>query len=211
MSDFTTEWERPEFDSVPTLAEDMAYLLPGCDAVLIRKMLQSAYRDFCRRSAALRTWRSVPAAHGVHAFPIAPILSGEIDCVTQVLDGRTRHEVRDWRVAGDPPVLEVPNWRVHRVLGGVPPFLWVEAVEIPHIGEDRAPKAFLRRYGDALVDGALTRLFSMTAKPWTDAEQARQRGVAYANALSEARQRSMCGGPSANANAGFALDMSSMV
>ena len=57
MADFTTEWERPEFDSVPSLAEDMVYLLPGCDAVLIRKMLQSAYRDFCRRSAALRTWR----------------------------------------------------------------------------------------------------------------------------------------------------------
>lgn len=238
MADFTTEWERPEFDSVPSLAEDMVYLLPGCDAVLIRKMLQSAYRDFCRRSAALRTWRRVEAEPHVRMVPVAPVLSGEIDCVTRVLFGHSRREVRDWRVAGDPPMIELPRvcerylleespgvvWVQGRPNVGALPVvvehgdrhvvrvhLWVEAVEIPHIGEERAPKAFLRRYGDALVDGALTRLFSMTAKPWTDAEQARQRGVAYANALSEARQRSMCGGPAANANAGFALDMSTMV
>ena len=219
MVDFTTEWERSEFDSVPSLAEDMAYLLPGCDAVLIRKTLQSTYRDFCRRSAALRTWRRVDTEPHVRMVPIAPVLSGEIDCVTRVLFGlpcECRRYLIDetpgvvWvqdkpNVGALPVVVEHGERRVVRC------HLWVEAVEIPHIGEERAPRAFLRRYGDALVDGALTRLFSMTAKPWTDAEQARQRGIAYANALSEARQRSVCGGPAANASSGFALDMSTMV
>lgn len=238
MADFTTEWERPEFDSVPSLAEDMVYLLPGCDAVLIRKMLQSTYRDFCRRAAALRTWRRVDTEPHVRMVPVAPVLSGEIDCVTRVLFGHSRREVRDWRVAGDPPMIELPCecrrylidetpgvvWVQDKPNVGAMPVvvddgerhvvrchLWVEAVEIPHIGEERAPKAFLSRYGDALVDGALARLFSMTGKPWTDVEQARQRGVAYSNALSEARQRSQCGGHAANAGGGFALDMGSMV
>ena len=93
----------------------------------------------------------------------------------------------------------------------MPVAVWVEAVEIPHLNEERAPKGFLRRYGDAIVDGALVRMFSMQNRPWSDMEQARQRGVAYSNALSEARQRSMSGGPAANAGRGFALDMSSMV
>jgi len=248
MGDFTTEWERPEFDSVPSLAEDMVYLLPGCDSVLIRKTLQATYRDFCSRSAALRTWRRVALPHP-DAFPavcagfaVAPVLSGEIDCVTRVVSdcGGIRHDVRGWRLEGYPPRLVFPHPSHHDFFVGRsdpnlvqqrpnvgtlpvgnapaddaprtrPPMLWVEAVEIPHIGEERAPREFLQRYGDALADGALARLFSMTGKPWTDVEQARQRGVAYSNALSEARQRSQCGGPAANAGGGFALDMGSMV
>ena len=242
MADFTTEWERSEFDSVPSLAEDMVYLLPGCDSVLIRKTLQASYRDFCKRGAALRTWRKIPLEHGHFHYPVAPVFSGEIDCVTQVLWAHSRVPVRGWRVSGDSPaMLEIPrHFSRHYVDETLPNIVWVqerenvgaqpvevpngdderrffcaavmvEAVEIPHIGEERAPREFLQRYGDALVDGALARLFSMTAKPWTDAEQARQRGIAYANALSEARQRSMCGGPAANASSGFALDMSTMV
>ena len=93
----------------------------------------------------------------------------------------------------------------------MPVTVWVEAVEIPSLNEERAPKAFLRRYGDAIVDGALARLFSMSGRPWSDPEQARQRGLSYSNTLSEARQRGMNGGPDANAGCGFALDLSSMV
>ena len=239
MGDFTTEWERPEFDSVPTLAENMVYLLPGCDAVLVRKSLQWAYREFCRRSAALRTWRRIPVVNGETRYPIAPVLSGEIDCVTRVELGLPRREVGGWRVFGDPPVLELSWNRIRHDIrigpqdvewvqdmvnvgslpvetGERPHFhsawsMWAEAVEIPHIGEERAPKAFLQRHGDALVDGALARLFSMQGKPWTDAEQFRQRAVAYENAVSEAKDRSMRGGAAANAGATFALDMGGMV
>ena len=84
-------------------------------------------------------------------------------------------------------------------------------MEIPHIGEERAPKAFLQRYGDAIIDGALARLFSMSGKAWTDAEQARQHAVAYSNALSEARLRGMQGGPAANSGGTFALDLGGMI
>ena len=241
MSAFETEWEKPEFDSVPSLAENAVYLLPECNDVILRKTLQEVYRDFCKRSAALRTWRkAAPSLHGGGAA-VAPVLSGEIDCVTQVClvgPGWHRH-VHDWRFAGNPPMLCIPhlaehdffvgrfdaNLVQHRVnVGTLPPedgaeepprpmpvAVWVEAVEIPSLNEERAPKAFLRRHGDAIVDGALARLFSMSGRPWSDPEQARQRGLSYSNALSEARQRGMNGGPDANAGRGFALDLSSMV
>lgn len=241
MSAFETEWEKPEFDSVPSLAENAVYLLPECNDVILRKTLQEVYRDFCKRSAALRTWRKAALSLHGGGLAVAPVLSGEIDCVTQVClvgPGWHRH-VRDWRFAGSPPMLCIPhlsehdffvgtfdaNLVQHRVnVGTLPPedgaeepprpmpvAVWVEAVEIPSLNEERAPKAFLRRYGDAIVDGALARLFSMSGRPWSDPEQARQRGLSYSNALSEARQRGMNGGPDANAGRGFALDLSSMV
>lgn len=241
MGDFATEWERPEFDSVPSLAENAVYLLPGCDDVLLRKSLQWAYRDFCRRSAALRTWRQAEPEAGARAWPVVPVLSAKIDCVTQVCFAHPRRPVQGWRVVGDPPMLELPRWlaghdffegsaKVEYVQdkinvgslpvetddGGEPqsprPWgLWVEAVEMPHIGEERAPKAFLRRYGDAIIDGALARMLSMQGRPWTDLEQCRQHAVAYENAVSEARLRGMQGGPAANAGATCAIDMGGMV
>lgn len=241
MGGFETEWERPEFDSVPTLAENAVYLLPGCDAVLLRKTLQATYRDFCRRSAALRTWRRIPLEVGETRYPVAPILSGEVDCVTQVTWARSHAPVRKWRVVCDnPPVVELPRWfariddgdsstnvvwvQERENVGSVPvevepgqgpkplhSAILVEAVEIPHIGEERATKTFLRRYGDALVDGALARLFSMQGKAWTDGEQARQHAVAYENAVSAARISSMQGGPGMNTGATNAIDMSGML
>lgn len=218
MNQFLEEWEKPEFDSVPSLAERMVFRLPNADDSIVRFALQDTYRDFCKRSAALRTWRKIVLEGGRSHYPVAPVLSAIVDCVTRVVrDGRwTLFPQRDWFVAGDPPVLDIPFAR--RIVNpdtsveDVPPeFVIVEAVEIPDIGEERAPKDFLRRYGDAIVDGALVRLFSQTSKPWSDPERARQHGIAYSNALSEARVRSMSGGSAANAGRSFALDLGSMV
>lgn len=212
MGFFETEWERPEFESVPELAENAVYLLRDCDNLLVRKALQETYRDFCKRSAALRTWRKFEIGDDDRCFVVAPVLSGEIDCVTQVLmEGRWVLPPARWGVAGDPPVLTLKCDRTIFTTDDEPPFALVEAVEVPHLNEERAPRAFLRRYGDALIDGTLARLCSMTNRPWSDMELARQRGAAYANALSEARQRGMNGGPGANAGGGYAYDLRGMV
>jgi hypothetical protein len=235
----------PEFDSVPSLAGNAVYLLPGCDDTILRKTLQATYRDFCKRSAALRTWRRIPLENGRGRYPVVPVLSGEIDCVTNVC--RTSHipvchtplPLRGWRVEGDPPVLHLGRWfEAHEFVpspnvtfeqekpnvGSLPveggrerpprhdPFsLWVEAVEVPHLNEERAPREFIRRYGDALVDGALARMMSMSKRAWTDAEQARQHGIAYENAISEARVRAANGSPAANGCGGFAIEMSGAI
>ena len=245
MGDFAAEWERPDFESVPTLAENAEWRLPGNVTVPLRKSLQEAYRDFCRRSAALRTWRKVDLIDGVTRYAVAPILSGEIDCIAQVVWSHSRAEVRGWRAFGDaPPQIEIPRWvsgrhliecefaprveyvQAHENTGVTPveiaveedepprPRLWsvlVEVVEVPYVNEERAPKAFLARYGEAILSGALVRLFSMQGKAWTDAEQARQHGIHYENAIAEARLRGMRGGPAANAGKTNAIDMSGMV
>lgn len=243
MSDFSAEWENPEFDSVPTLAENAVFRVPGCDDTVLRKLLHESYRDFCRRSAALRTWRKIRLDPNETHYPIAPLLSGEIDCVTQVKWAWRHTDVRGCKVVGDaPPVLEIPYRISRHEIIGVPPLphaewiqtrenvgalpedaepdepqkpsmwsVWVEAVEVPHMNEERAPKAFLARYGEAIVDGALVRMMSMQGRPWSDMEKARQHGVAYENAISEARLRCMQGGPAANAGKMNALDLSGMV
>ena len=240
MSDFSTEWERPEFDSVPLLAENAVWRLPSCDDTILRKWLQETYRDFCRRSAALRTWRRIGLEAGVAAYPVVPILSSEIDCVTQAVWEHSRIPVRGWSVTGDPPSFRLPyvpaphghdfpparvayvqtienvaampvqaEGHAHPPI--VPRGILVEAVEIPRISEERAPKAFLRRYGDAIIDGALARMFSMSGRAWADAEQAREHAIAYENAVSGARISSMRGSPGANPGATPAIDMSGMV
>lgn len=242
MGDFTTEWERPEFDSVPSLAENAVYLLPGCDDTVLRKTLQVIYRDFCRRSAAMRTWRRIPLEAGVCAYPVAPLLSGEIDCVTRVVWAHSRAAVNGWRVVGDaPPMLELPRgFARHSIDVSMPDVVWVqekenvaatpvevsnsdddnkvitasvlvEAVEIPHIGEERAPKEFLRRYGDVIVNGAIARMMSMPNRPWSNPEQALIHATEYQNTVSETRLRMIRGGNGANACSGFAVDMSGAV
>lgn len=213
MNSFETEWESPEFESVASLAENMIYLLPGCDDAMVRLTLQEAYRGFCRDSGVLRTWRKLEVdADGKHAGPVAPVLSGEIDCVTEVLvDGVVPHKARGWKAVGDPPLIVLPVPAGVTEPDGENIKLLVETVEIPHMREERAPKPFLRRYGDAIKAGALFRLYTMAGRPWSDAEQARQRGIEYSNAVSEARQRGMEGGAAMNAGAQTALDFSSMV
>ena len=218
MSNFSAEWERPEFDTVPSLAANAVWQLRGCDDTILRMTLRDVYRDFCKRGAALRTWRKIELEAKEECYVVAPVLSGEIDCVTQVLRyGRwPLRQGRDWSVAGDPPVLRLP-FAKHIIapdlaVEDVPPdFVMVEAVEIPHIGEERAPTSFLRRYGDAIIEGALARLMSMENRPWSDAGQAAQHAIAYQNAVSEARQRSLRSGPAANPGPRFAVDMSGAI
>lgn len=236
---FENEWDAPEFDSVAQLAENAVYLLPECNDVILRKTLQETYRDFCKRSAALRTWRKIPLDPRLAHYPISPVLSGEIDCVTQVRWPHGVEMTRRWRVEGDPPELHFLGGFPHhffvshpdvaivqdRVNVGSLPVeigpgrehpcsvwsIWVETVEVPALNEERAPKPFLRRYGDALVDGALARLYSMSGRPWSDGEQARARAVSYQNAVSEARQRALRGSSAANPGPTFAVDMSGAV
>lgn len=212
MGVFETEWERPELDTVPSLAENAVWRIPACDDRVLRKLLQESYRDFCRRSAAMRTWRRVELEAGNAHYPVFPVLSGKIDCVTQVTTSGhvPLQQGRRWTVIGDPPVLFL-SWLADAEAVSDGDFVIVETVEIPHIGEERAPKAFLGRHGDAIIDGALARMFSMGGRPWTDAEQARQHAIAYENAVSGARMSSMRGGPAANACATPAIDLSGMV
>lgn len=54
-------------------------------------------------------------------------------------------------------------------------------------------------------------MMSMANRPWTDPEHAREHGIAYENAISEARVRARNGGPAANGHGGFAVSMSGAI
>lgn len=63
----------------------------------------------------------------------------------------------------------------------------VRIVELPKMGSEVAPKWFLDKYGEAVVAGALTRLFGMNGKPWADAVQAQSELIRYENFTTQAR------------------------
>ena len=217
MTDFRTEWERPDFDSVSSLAENIVYRLPGCSDTMIRKSLVETYKDFCRRSGAMRTWRKVDYdCRESGTITVFPVVGGMIDCVTRVVywRGRFVHDVKSWSVFGDPPTVSLANCHDEFLFSGEHGskfWLWIETTEVPALGDDRVPKTFLHRYGDAIVNGTLARLLSMTNKMWSDPEQARQNGIAYENAVADARMRCTNGSPAANCGNGFGLNLGGML
>lgn len=211
MTPYETDWEKPEFSRVPDLAENMEYLLPGIDPVTVRKTLQWAYHDFCSRSAALKTWRKMPIEMGCVAYPVCPLVMGGIDCVTAVWRGGVPLPAGAWRAVGTMPptvMLRTPFADVVRDSADEPEFLWIEAVEVPDIGEENAPAPFLARYGQALVDGALARLMLPQGRAWSNPEEGRMRAADYERAVCEARTRATVGAGDAASQPASALDMS---
>lgn len=211
MTPYETEWEKPEFLQVPDLAENMEYLLPGIDPVTVRKTLQWAYRDFCSRSAALKTWRKVKIETGCVMYPVCPLIMSEIDSVTAVWRGGTPVPKARWRALGTiPPTVQLIEPFAAVVVNSAdePEYLWIEAVEVPAIGEESAPESFLRRYGQAIVDGALARLMLPQGRAWSNPEEGRMRAADYERAVCEARVRSIIGAGNAASQTPSALNMS---
>ena len=173
--DFHEEWEAPDYATIAELAPKIIYRLPGCDDTMVRFTLQESYVEFCRHSNALVSTREITLEHGEEYYPLSNVIPGcRVECVRRVFDRRRPlREGFDYRVvAGVPPVLDVSAhllpWKE-----GDERALAVECLEIPNSGSERAPRWFIRKYGDAICAGALVRLFSMTGKAWSDAAQAR--------------------------------------
>lgn len=191
---YQAEWEMPELDSIASLAEDMVLWLPGCDEVSIRKVLQSTYRDFCRRSLCLRGMRRQTVSHGDREVFVGPVFGGTVYSVAAAwYGGRRLEERRDFEVvpAGrarmvilDEMLLPDENTPEERL-----PKLCVVAIEIPSLHSEIAPKWFLDSYGDAIVSGALGSLMSMGGRPWSDAAQAQMKIGEYERECNEARSR----------------------
>ena len=210
VNSFQTERELPEFESIAALAEKLVYRLPGCDNEMIRRQLQDTYRDFCRLSSCFTLPREMEIEDGERHYPVPSLFPGTyVDSVTEVwLDGRKLFAPRDYVVEiGRTPVIclshrNVPDGQGDRERElaasgelsdrshGCDRHLRVTAIEIPKNGSERAPRWFYDKYGDAIVSGALSKLFAMTGKAWSDPAQATTENVRYENFLTEARVRS---------------------
>lgn len=198
---FRKESETPEFTTIAELASNLVYRLPLCEDMFVRRALQDAYVEFCRLANALVTEREIPLEIGETDYPVQSIVPDcRIENVRSVRIGSRRvlREGIDYGVSsGIPPVITVR--------GGILPerngdgcTLSVQCLEMPNSGSERAPRWFIRKYGDAVCAGALVKLFSMTGRSWSDPSQARMELGKWEGYVTAARIGSMSGSPFGN-------------
>ena len=214
---FQTEWEAPELESLASLAENLVYRIPGCDDTILRKTLQEVAREFVADTQCLTSHQVLEPDDGGMCYP-APRFGGKVADVREVWKFR-RHLRKgvDWNwpigtgiriaphllprpeVANASPAVPkdairyaprtnlmdaAPEFRAPPVT----PFSAVVVEHLPLFYED-LPKWFLQKHGDAICSGVLGRLFAMTGKPWSDAQQAHDERIRYDNFKSEERMR----------------------
>lgn len=209
---FDSEVETPDLETLAGLAENLVYRLPGCSDLMVRKAIQAVYRDFCRRSCCLRVRRQFRQEPDRCEYPACSVYGGMVDQIVEVSIGRrVLRDGHDYCVRGPVVVLN----RKLNVRNDVPeesrPVITITHVEIPDIGQESAPKWFIMKYGDAICSGAISRLMSMTGRPWSDLSQAQQEMIAYENFVNEARVRYYAGSDSGDGNTGPAFDTSDLV
>lgn len=217
---FETKRKNLEVTSIGGLGVKMIHRLPGCSDEEIRAALQSAYADFCRLSCVYTHKQTIEMEPGESDYPVVPYTPEcFVDSVIEVRkDGRVLTAGRDYTLLpGTVVVLTVDsrfvpdNYTPEQLaarpeLSEVEPsVLHVTAIELPRLNSERAPRWFFDKYGEAIVAGALVKLFGMANKPWTDGVQAQHELVRWENYLTETRLRnvadgrSICGSGSYNA------------
>ena len=185
---FQDEHGTPEYDTLAAFAGEIVYRLPECDDLTVRKTLQSVYRDFCRKTCALRTDRCIALEHGVRAYPL-PAMTADcaVDCIVgAVFENGMEAGGGGYRADGCGAVVFAPwllpgEGETRRVM--------VTCVEVPRVGSERVPRWFLDRHCDALASGALARLLAMSGRTWSDPSMAFDEARRYEYALTEARAR----------------------
>lgn len=214
MSIYNDTVEDIELESIADLAEQMVFRLNGCTPTLIRKMLQIAYSDFARVTSCFTSEYDFETEKDELIYPISATMPKMfVDSIGAVwLDGRRLSCPKQYRTSvfgGVPQVMlnervmtdyytpeelerrpDLENRPYH------PQMVRVRIVELPKMGSETVPRWFLDKYGEAVVAGALVRLYGMTGKSWTDAAQAQTELLRYENFTTQARLNSVGEDPS---------------
>ena len=214
MSAYNDDIEDIELASIADLAEQMVFRLNGCTPTLIRKMLQIAYADFARVTCCFTNEYEFETEKDEICYPVANTLPKMyVDSIGSVwLDGRRLVCPRQYRTSllgGTPTIIfndrtladcyndeELLRHPEYSDRAYDPQKVRVRIVEIPCMGSEEAPKWFLNKYGEAVVAGALTRLYGMSNKSWTDSAQAQSEMIRYENFTTNARINSASEDPS---------------
>jgi len=187
---FHEEWEAPEMADISALAENIVYRLPCVSDLMVRKTLQSAYADFSRLSCCFVSWRDIQTEDNVSDYRIIPAISGmNVSSVSEVrIDGRKLVNGLDYvlYVSGGVPVMTLKD----HVLTSDPLTLSIRIIEQPKYNSEKCPKWFIEKYGEAVVSGALVKLYGMTGMAWANPDMARQEMVRYENFCTDARLKS---------------------
>ncbi len=202
--------------------------LSGITNEEIRGALQIAYRDFCRLTSVYTNVQEIELEPGECEYPVVPYLPETfVDSVTDVALGCRRLVVgRDYslrtgsvvtialarRLVPDAPTPEQIAARPELSVCHEPQILRVTEIEQPKLNSERAPRWFFHKYGDAVVAGALVKLFGMTGKPWTDGAQAQHELVRWENYVTETRLRMVGDGNSSSGRGSvYACDTSGLL
>ena len=184
MNSFMDERETIDYDSLMSLADFIVIRLPGCDNEMIRKYISIIYRDFVKRSYTLKSKQTIELKNGKTSYHLCPqILGCNVDWIVGV--GINSYKLCASEYAHVNDSINI-NPR-HLPRKGEKREIVVECLEVPRLGEERAPSWFIRKYGDAIVSGVLMNLMRMSGKAWSDPQQAAVEAIAYENALTENR------------------------
>ena len=215
--------------SIAELGVKMLHRLPGCTDEEIRRALQSSYGDFCRLTSCYTNTQEIELEAGETEYPVVPYTPEcFVDSITRVaLDRRVLKVGRDYTISTAPVVtVNLSGWIVPEAYTpeqiaarpeltariAEPRTIRVTAIELPRLNSERAPRWFFDKYGEAVVAGALVKLFGMTNKPWTDGAQAQHELVRWENYVTEARLRGVADGNSTSGcGALSALDTSGLL
>ena len=192
MSEFFNREHEPfEAANISQLAERVVYRVNGCDNMTVLLVLRATFADFARLSCCFTTIRDVELEAGEREYPVAQMIPGMfVDSVSGVmLRGRRLETPRHYIVSTGrvPVVVLAPELVPDSVDANNPISISIRAVERPKMNSEIAPAWFIQKYGDAIVSGALAKLFAMSNRPWSDPVQAQIELVAWQNALSSAR------------------------
>ncbi len=195
---FQNELESPDLASVSELAENIIYRLPGCSDLMVRKTIREVFREFCRETKCLTFECVIELEDGLKHYHAFPMFSGVVTEILSVrIDGRLLKRGFDYAVLddgcvrlSDANVWEAPSRNEPSAESyDKPPKMIVKAVEIPRLESEKTPRWFIEKYGDAIVNGVLARLMSMTGRAWTDSAKATEARIIYENFKSEFRMR----------------------
>lgn len=207
---FQNKQESPELVKIAELAENVIYRLPGCADVVVRKVIQEVYREFCRETKCLTEDRFLEIDDNRAEYPVSAMYHGVVGEVREVVIEHIRlMRDRDYRVVtgretvvvladryvcfphnecpeGAHPArhrIHVAEALMHRGMRR----MRIRATEYPKMNSEIAPAWFIAKHGDAIVSGVLSRICAMSGRPWANQQIAGDERIRYENAKSEAR------------------------
>lgn len=205
VSPTTAEAASIEVRHLGDLVGEMAYRLPGCNALAMRKELQNAWADFATQTGVLSFPVKARLAKGRKKYGFAPPVDATVRAVKGIHlghvdeDGQITHHPSQWL------------WRHYSYanLGNAvsivldveidDAFLEVDNILLcllecrPTIGSEDIPDFIFNKWARAIVAGAMYRLCSLPNHPWTDSALAAQSLIEYRNAMNEASLEKIAG------------------
>lgn len=190
------EAEPLEASHLGELASQIISQLPGCPDVLVRQTLQRVLRDFCRDTGAFTCSYSTAMEDGKSSYQVKGIPADTVvDCICRVtINDRVVPEKFGYSISFGSVIsvnLRSSSYSSDDTLN-------VIFCVVPKIGAETLPSWFIEKFGDALNDGAMFNLLSMSGRPWSDPQRAAQFGIQYSNARSTAAFRRIDGSQAAN-------------